>query len=196
MHSSPWSRRSSFSYRSFFSFGEPLPFSFFAMLVPSLYEEPSLAPMPHTPLLDFGLMRSGSENCRFRRGWGDPGALGQPDQLRHRFDLHLFHDAGAMDLDGFFGGSDVDGGLLVEAAADHMRQNLVFARGEGCQTPADLRHLLIRLARHAVLRQCGTNGLQQLVFLNWFGQKIGGALLHGAHGRGDVGASTQEDNGQ
>ena len=57
----------------------------------------------------------------------------QLHQCSRGLDLHLVHQTPAMNLDGLFGGSERAGDLLVQQAARHELEDLVFTRRQRAQ---------------------------------------------------------------
>ena len=53
-------------------------------------------------------------------GGADASPLGEMNEFRHRVHLHFFHHPPPVDLDGFFHGAEIGGGLLVQLAGDDM----------------------------------------------------------------------------
>lgn len=54
--------------------------------------------------------------------------LGDSDQLREGFGLHLFHNLMAMELHGYFADIQSSGDLFIKQTADHQFHHLTLAR--------------------------------------------------------------------
>src|SRR5262245_53393007 len=85
---------------------------------------------------------SSSEGLQGLGPWRlEPGLLRHSHQVRHRFGLHLLHDAAAVHLDRLLGCAELGGDLLVEHAGHQQHQHLALARGEDGQPLFDRRPL-------------------------------------------------------
>ena len=60
----------------------------------------------------------------------DVERVAEMHELGDRADLHLGHDAAAVDLDGFDADIEIRGNLLVQSAADHVIHDFVLARSQ------------------------------------------------------------------
>jgi hypothetical protein len=117
----------------------------------------------------------------------------QPGQ---RIDLHFFHHAAPVFLDGALGIAEPVGDLLVEQALHHQREHFPLARG---QRGHPFGHALLvgMLAQRAVVARDGpVDGVEQVGRGDRLGQEVFGAGLDRLHAHGDVGAAAEEHDGQ
>ena len=143
-------------------------------------------------------------SCALRPGTGrgpclggaDPCALGEMNEFGHGLHLHFFHDAGAMDFDGFLDGAEVSGGLLVELAGDDVFQDFALARSERRQALLDFGDFGTRLPLEAILLDGDVNGFEQILVVHRFGEEIQSAALHRLHAHGDVAVAGEKNDGK
>ena len=84
--------------------------------------------------------------------------------------------------------------LLIQQAGDHQVHDLAFAGSEQCAASPKQPHLvLIDECRLAAL-DCLTDGAQQLVVVEWFGEELNRAGLHGPDRHWHIAMAGDEDD--
>jgi hypothetical protein len=66
----------------------------------------------------------------------DAQSLSRPDKFSQRLHPHLLHEVPAMNLDGFFGCTQLVGDLLVQHSRDDMSHHFALAWGKRLISPA------------------------------------------------------------
>ena len=108
--------------------------------------------------------------------------------------MHLPHPIGAVDLHHDFADAEFGGDLLVKPSRGHVRQHFFFANAEQVVVLAHRRDRFLLAAPGAIALKRGKDGVKQLLIVEWLGQEIDGARLHGADRHGDVPMAGHEDN--
>jgi hypothetical protein len=118
------------------------------------------------------------------------------DQLRHGLRIHLFHDPGAVDLNGALADAELARNDFIRCPFRHEVENLPFASRkclEACPHGVMPTQLL---ANGAVTRERFLYAIEQLVLAERLLEKIERAMLHGFDGHRDVAVSGDEDDGR
>jgi hypothetical protein len=107
---------------------------------------------------------------------------------------HLLHYPPTVHLDRLFRGSEIRRDLLIQAASDHMFENLALARRQGCEPALDRGKPSTNFPCLDVLLESEANGVEQLFSLHGLHQETDGAGAHCAHAHRDIAASREEDD--
>jgi hypothetical protein len=99
-------------------------------------------------------------------------------------------------FDCLFHGAEVEGDLLIQLAGDDLLEHFALARGEACDTGADVVQFDACLTRVAIVLQRTANCREQVDVFHWLGEKVGGAALHRLHAHRHVRAAREEDDRQ
>src|SRR5688572_5293736 len=100
------------------------------------------------------------------------------NELSDGLHLHFFHDTAAMDLNGFFAGAQLGGGLLVKQSTEEALEDLRFTASESIKPRAYLSQFVAFLLRMTLLKHGFMNDFQQIVVVERCDQQIERAGLH------------------
>src|SRR6516162_2810873 len=115
-------------------------------------------------------------------------------QRRCGTNLHLLHDATAMDLDGFLGRAQLGSDLLVEHAGRDQLEHLSLARGEAREATNELLVFTMLGTTFRVPEDRLLHRGHQLCAVHWLRQEAHRARLHRLHGGGNVALTGDKDD--
>src|SRR5208337_2415910 len=86
------------------------------------------------------------------------------------------------------------GNLLVRLSGRDMRQDFSFARRQRFKSEAKLGERTSLLAAGPVPFDTGVDGIEQLLFVQRFGEELDGSRFDGAHRHGNIPMTADEDD--
>src|SRR6516225_12166492 len=107
-------------------------------------------------------------------------------EFSDRLATHLFHHLRPMRFDGALGCVQFGGNLLVHPSGNHAFKNLKFERRKSAKTSAPFSQSFTNNAIFRVTSERLVNGFEQILALDWLGEKINRSCLHGPYGRPNV----------